>query len=255
MLPAVPFAFLVLLALLPGWIFVRLAESKSERPGRSQLAELLELAAVGFSTIAISALIVAWLSIASHWFWLFNVEEWAHARHQYLGDHLGAALTSAALTIILSCLLAAGLFLAVYGRHPRDGNFSAGATVWVGTLGPAPNGMQNWIGIKRHDGSLIEGLLFACTAGTGDGPREVSLAAPIRLTPANAHPVDLPVDRVLVADSQIAAITVVHVPKPASVDKGLWATSPPGILAKVQGRLTRYLLPGGSSSRRRPPSG
>jgi hypothetical protein len=96
MLPAVPFAFLVLLALLPGWIFVRLAETKSERPGRSQLAELLELAAVGFSTIAFSALIIAWLPIVSHSSWLFNVEAWAHTRRQYLGAHLGAVLTSAA---------------------------------------------------------------------------------------------------------------------------------------------------------------
>ena len=87
MLPDVPFAFLALLALLPGWIFVRLAETKTERPDRSQLAELLELAAVGFSTIAVSAFIVAWLSITSHPSRLFNVEAWAHTRHQYLGDH------------------------------------------------------------------------------------------------------------------------------------------------------------------------
>lgn len=219
MLPDVPLAFWVLLALLPGWIFVRLAETKSERPDRSQLAELLELAAVGFSTIAVSALAVASLSIAKSFSWLFNIEAWAHARNQYLGDHLGAALVSMTLIIILSCVLAVGLFFALHGRRSGDGIFSAGGTVWVAALTTAPIGMMNAIGVHHHDGTIVEGLFLGCTAGTGDGPREVSLTAPIRVTPANGEPYATPVNRIVILDTEIAYMTVRHVVKPAVTTK------------------------------------
>jgi Family of unknown function (DUF6338) len=225
MLPAVPFTFLVLLALLPGWIFVRLAETKSEPADRSQLAELLELAAVGFSAIAISALIVAGLSINGHYSWLFNVEAWAHTRNQYLGDHLGAAIASTALVIIISCILVVLLFAAIY--HKRlGGKFAAGRTVWVSALGTAPPGMQNWIGIYRRDGSLVEGLFFSCTAGAVDGAREISLTAPIRHTPVNGEATVQSIDRIVIPDAEIASITVIHVPRPSSANKVSAPTAP-----------------------------
>ena len=211
MLPNAPFAVLILLALIPGWIFFRLAETKAEPPDRSQLAELLELTAVGLFTIALSVLAVAGLSTKKHYSWLFDVEVWARSRHQYLGNHLGPAIASTVLVIALSCVLAVILAALVYGR--RKGGFHAGRTVWVAALGTAPSGMQNWIGVHRHDGSLIEGLMFSCTAGTSGQPREISLKAPIRVTPFNGQRADLTIDRVVIPDAEIAAITVVHVPK------------------------------------------
>jgi hypothetical protein len=233
MLPAVPFTFLVLLALLPGWIFVRLAETKSEPAGRSQLAELLELAAVGFSTIAFSALIVAGLSISGHYSWLFNVEAWAHTRNQYLGDHIGAVIASTALVIILSCILALLLFVVIH--HKRlGGKYAAGGTVWVSALGTAPPGMQNWIGIYRRDGSLVEGLFFSCTAGTGEGAREISLSAPIRLTPVNGVAADQSIDRIVIPDAEIASITVIHVPRPSTANKVSVPTAPSPSSAQAQ---------------------
>lgn len=225
MLPAVPFTFLVLLALLPGWIFVRLAETKSEPADRSQLAELLELAAVGFSAIAISALIVAGLSINGHYSWLFNVEAWAHTRNQYLGDHLGAAIASTVLVIILSCILVVLLFVAMY-RKRLGGKYAAGRTVWVSALGTAPPGMQNWIGIYRRDGSLVEGLFFGCTAGTGDGAREISLTAPIHHTPVNGKTAAQSINGVVIPDAEIAYITVVHVPRPSPANKASAPSAP-----------------------------
>jgi hypothetical protein len=219
MLPDAPFAFLVLLALFPGWIFVRLAETKSERPDRSPLAELLELGAVGFSTIAAAAIIVAALPITGHFSWLFNVEVWAHIRNQYLGDHLGAALASIAVTMILSCALAIALFVAIYRQRP-GGSVNAGGTVWVRTFGAAPAGMHSWVGIHFRDGSLIEGMFLSCTAGVGDGPRDISLMRPIRRTAANGEANDLSLDRVVIPDTEITAVTVKHVPTLKVAEKG-----------------------------------
>jgi hypothetical protein len=212
MLPNAPFALLVLLALLPGWLFVRLAERRGPRPQRSPLAEFLELAAVGFSAIVISALIVAGLSFIIHP-WLFNLEAWAHERHQYLGNHLGAALASTALGIGLSCVLVIALYLIIYGRH--SAGFKPGSSVWVDCLEGAPKGMQNWVGVHRHDGSLVEGLLLSYPAGSDETAREISLTKPIRLTPQNGVACFLSIDRVVIPGDEITAITVVHVPKPS----------------------------------------
>jgi Family of unknown function (DUF6338) len=233
MLPDVPLAFWVLLALLPGWIFFRLTETRCERPDRSQLAELLEFAAAGFSTTAVSTLAVASLSLIRGFSWLFNVDAWAHARNQYLGDHLGSALVSVALIIALSCTLAFGLFVLLHGRRPEGGSFNAGGTVWVAAL-TAPNGKMSTVGAYLHDGSIIEGVLFCCTAGTGDGPREVALTAPIRVTRPNGNPYNVPVNRIVILESEIAFMTVGHVPKPVSSTKGT---------SKIRGSLSAPGVP------------
>jgi Family of unknown function (DUF6338) len=216
LLPNAPLALLALLALLPGWLFVRLAERRGPRPERSSLAELLELAAVGFSAIAVSALAVAGLSFAIH-SWLFDVREWAHERHQYLGEHLGSALISTALGVVLSCVLVVLLYLVIYGR--RSAGFKPGSSVWVDTLGSAPRDKQNWLGVQRRDGSLIEGLLLSYPAGSDEDIREISLTRPIRLTPEGGQPFDLPIDRVVIPGEEIIAVTVIHVPKPNQSDK------------------------------------
>ena len=221
MLPNAPFALLVLLALLPGWLFIRLAERRGPRPERSSLVEFLELAAVGFSAIVVSALIVAGLSFVMHP-WLFNVKAWAAERQRYLGDHLGAALVSTMCGLVLSCILVFLLYLLIYGR--RSAGFKPGSSVWIDCLGNAPKNQQNWLGIHRPDGSLIEGLLLSYPAGPDSDVREISLAKPIRLTPKDGETFDLPIDRVVIPGDEIAAITVLHVPKP---DTSVKRESPP----------------------------
>ena len=223
-LPNAPFALLALLALLPGWLFIRLAERRGPRPERSSLAEFLELAAVGFSAITVSTLIVAALSFVVHP-WLFNVRAWAHERHRYLGDHLGAALVSTTFDIVISCLLVVLLYLVIYGR--RSAGFKPGSSVWVDCLGNAPKDKQNWLGVHRRDGSLIEGLLLSYPARPDKDIREISLTKPIRLTPKDGEPFYLPIDRVVIPGDEIAAITVLHVPKPAqSANRGSSAEIP-----------------------------
>jgi Family of unknown function (DUF6338) len=233
MLPDAPLAFLALLALLPGWIFFRRAETRSERPDRSQLSELLELAAVGLATLVASTLVVALLSAETRLSWLFNIKGWARTRGPYLGDHLSAALASVALALVLSCVLALALSFLVHGRRSDGRNFSAGGSVWVGTLGTSPNRTRNTIGVLRHDGSTVEGIFFGCTAGNTDGPRDISLTAPIRVTPANGGaPYQPNINRILILESEIAAITVVHNPRPGApiavaAAAAIDATSPP----------------------------
>jgi hypothetical protein len=230
-LPNAPFALLALLALLPGWLFVRLAERRGPRPERSSLAELLELAAVGFSAIVVSALIVAGLSFVIHP-WLFNVRAWAHERQRYLGDHLGAALISTTFGIVLSCLLVILLYVVIYGR--RSTGFKPGSSVWVDCLGNAPKDMQNWLGVHRRDGSLIEGLLLSYPAGPDKDIREISLSKPIRLTPPGGESFYLPIHRVMIPGDEITTITVIHVPKPVQAGKPAQPERPPSaVLAPV----------------------
>jgi hypothetical protein len=211
MLPGAPFAVLVLLALMPGWLFFRLAERRGPRPERSQLAELLEFAAVGFTAITVASLLVIALSLKfNHWF--FDLRAWANRRHQYVSHHIGAALFSITFIIVLSLLITLGLFLLFYGRKAAD--FQPGINVWDAGLGAAPKGMQNWLGVHRKDGSLIEGLLLCHPAGANEDSRELALTKPIRLTPPGGNPANLEIDRVVIPGEEIAAIVVVHVPKP-----------------------------------------
>ena len=121
----------------------------------------------------------------------------------------------------------AQLFVVIYGRRSGGGGFNAGGTVWVAALGTAPSGMQNWIGIYRRDGSIVEGLFLSCSAGAVDGSREISLTAPIRLTPVNGKPDSVSIDRIVIPDAEITAITVVHVPKLSRVAQSSPMTAAP----------------------------
>jgi hypothetical protein len=212
-IPSAPFALLVFLALVPGWLYFRLAERRGPRPERSQLVELLELAAVGVTAVIIAGTSVIALSLQCHW--LFNIIVWARVRHYYLGDHFAAIVASVAAVIGLSCLVVVGMFLIFYGR--KAPSFLPGANVWDQCLGPAPEGKQNWLGIHRADGSLIEGLLLSYPSGAGEGARELALTRPIYITPEGGRRSILTIDRVVIPGQHIVAITVVHVPKPSSV--------------------------------------
>jgi hypothetical protein len=213
MVPTAPFALFVLLALVPGWLYFRMAESRGPRPERSQLAEFLELTAVGFTAITIAAISVIALSLRFHW--LFDLVAWARVRHSYLGAHFAAALASVGLGIALSCLIVTGMFLGFYGR--KAASFLPGANVWDKSLGPAPDGMQNWLAVHRPDGSIVEGLLLSYPSGAGENAREIALTKPIFITStpgSNRYKPDI--DRVVIPGDQIVAISVKHVPKPAA---------------------------------------
>ena len=126
---------------------------------------------------------------------------------------------------MLSCLLVVLLYLVIYGR--RSAGFKPGSSVWIDCLGNAPKNKQNWLGVHRRDGSLIEGLLLSYPAGPDKDIREISLTKPIRLTPKDGEPLYLPIDRVVIPGDEIVAITVLHVPKPApSVNRGSPAEIP-----------------------------
>jgi hypothetical protein len=206
-LPDAPIALLALASLFPGWIFIRLAERRAPRPERSGFAELVELAAVGFSTVGLSALIVAGLS------WtrlpgLFNVRIWARLRGNYLGQHIGFALLSMALVAGLSCILAVGLFFAIYkfqskGIHPES-------TVWYDALGRTPEGKHAWVGVQCADDSLVEGFLFSYSYSDEDAAG-IALQGPMRLTRPGEKAGDLALDRVIIPGDQIRAISVLHV--------------------------------------------
>ncbi|SRR5712691_2010679 len=210
-IPSAPFALLVLLALIPGWVYFRLAERRGPRPERSQLVELLELAAVGVTAVIIAGTAVIAASLPFQW--LFNIMSWARVRHHYLGVHFAAAVASVGAVIIVSCLVVIGMFLIFYGRKPPS--FVPGANIWDKSLGPAPAGMQNWLGIHLSDSSLIEGLLLSYPSGSGEGAKEIALTKPILVTPVSGGSRYSPgIDRVVIPGDQIVAITVKHVPKP-----------------------------------------
>lgn len=215
MLPTVPLAFLILLSLLPGWIFIRLAERTGPRPERSQLAELLELTAVGLASLSVASLIVATASLG-HNSGLFNVDAWARTRRGYLGNHLSAALLSVALALILSCLVAFLLWFIVHGRRPAQ--FRPGSSVWMDTLAHPPNNMASWVGVHCKDGSIVEGLLHSFTAGADDDTREISLKKPIRFTSESGKANDTNLDFVVVQAAEIRMVSVVHVPKQVEFD-------------------------------------
>jgi hypothetical protein len=172
------------------------------------LGELLELAAVGFSTVGIAGLLVAslsWTAIPG----LFDVRAWARMRGSYLGQHIGAALLSACLIAVTSCALAVALFYIFYrlkskGIHPES-------SVWYDVLGRTPKDEKAWVAVHRIDGSAVEGFLYSYSY-EDEEVSSIALQAPLRITPCDKATVDLKLKFIIIPGSQIESVTVLRIP-------------------------------------------
>lgn len=218
--PTTLVALFIILALVPGWFYLRLVE-RLERPRTSStLYELLEVLAVGVATTGVGVLIFILLPHS----WLpFTVDavKWSTGGNKYLKQHLREGAAAAALVFATSMAIA--FVLARLRARRRTAEFDRHDDVWNQALGRRPPGTHPFVGLKLSDGRLVEGSLHAFPLNTGDGPKDIALCRPLRVTPAEGGPArDLPnVDRLIFDSSRIDYISVLLAPvSPAVASRG-----------------------------------
>ena len=166
-------AAIVLLALIPGWLHLRLRERLAPSPRATGLVELLGVLAVGLSTTGVSTVIVA--LVPHSWTpGLLDLDGWINGGDAYLRQHIRAAATSVGLIFVLAVAIAWLLYLPLQFRRPAE--FQPHGSVWVHALGARPKGRVPWIGVQLRDGKFVEGLLHSYSLAEGSSDeRDVAL--------------------------------------------------------------------------------
>lgn len=205
-------ALLVLLGLVPGWVFWSQRARRTPRGSRSPLSEVLELVAVGVLTTGVA--LVAWvLCDGLHWSWLLSATGWADGGWSYLSRHVVQAVTTAAIVMVLSSV--AALLLSKLGPKVEGSNDPDGI-VWWNVFHDHADGLKPYVGVMMEDGLLIEGRLSRFTtdnaAGTG---RDLALASPIKITPqGKTVSIKQVTERVIIPERLIRYINVLYLPDP-----------------------------------------
>lgn len=177
MVPGSGLALLTLLALVPGWVFLRLRQRHTVQASSSGLAQLLEVLAVGVATTGTAA---AALALPPHrWLpFLADVDAWARQGSGYASHEPRRVLASVVLTLVLATALA------VAGdrvSRTQRSEIRTGPGVWETSLRRRPDKTLPYAALTLQDGSLLEGLLYAFTLETSE-VRDVALTAPVRVT-------------------------------------------------------------------------
>ena len=218
MFPGTVAATFVLLALVPGWLYLRLVSRIRAPSSQSSLHETLEVLAVGVATTGVSALGVV---LTPHHMLPFtlDIEVWSAQGTEYLKRHPTEAAWTLVMILGLALLIAVGL----YGLQAlfKPAEFSSSESVWIRAIGVRPKEMIPYVGVHVRDGRLIEGVLFAYALGESDR-RDIALKRPIRISaPNGSTPVKLPnLDRLVIPDSEISFIAVAHLPQATGTKAG-----------------------------------
>lgn len=215
MLPGGIGVALLVLALVPGWLYLRLDQRLRPSSGATGLVELLEVLAVGLATTGTAGFI--FVILPPRWApFLLDLDTWARLGNDYLRENVRPAAASAFALLLVAVGVAYVLYLVQRLRSPAE--FRAQGSVWVHALGARPQGRLPWVGLRLSDGKLIEGLLHSYSLAEGSaGDRDIALQRPIRITESDGgHPHDASIDRLIVPAREIAHIAVVHVPEGAT---------------------------------------
>jgi Family of unknown function (DUF6338) len=203
-------AAVVVLALVPGWVYLRLRERHAPPNGSSGLAELLDVVGVGLATTGTAACLAVF--VPHRWMpFLADLGAWARQGDRYPSEHLRPVVATLLIVLGLAILIAFLLSLAIQRGRPAEFHASG---VWINSLGKRPRKHTPAVGVELDDGRLYEGLLHSYTLEQHDN-RDIALQAPIRLTmKAGTAPVDLPIARIIIPSRIIRTIGVRHLVLP-----------------------------------------
>lgn len=161
--------------LVPGFLFVRVAERNDARIGRSALLEAAELTAVGAATTLVSSMIVLGLC---QWIEIYDAERLATETRVYVVAHPFAILGPVTAVFLLSCGLASLAACTLFRSEPES--FDPAGSGWGRVMFDDRPSKDHVVvlSVELNDGSRLAGLVK--TFGMGDDPdRELSLVAPI----------------------------------------------------------------------------
>ncbi|SNT61906.1 hypothetical protein SAMN05216276_108615 [Streptosporangium subroseum] len=236
---------LLLLALVPGWLYLRLRERLRPRSGATGLNELIEILAVGLVTTGVAAFLLL-IAVPHSWLpFLVDVQAWAKSGTGYLRQNVHLAANSIASILLVASSIACGLYLLNRRRVPAE--FEPQGGVWVHSLGARPRGTVPWVGLRLNDGTLLEGVLHSYTlTESALEARDIALQAPIMMTDSSQVRHPLALDRFIVSGKEIAHISIVHT-------KGEVGRRTPGSLTKLFRSLRSKAVQQVTSALRRSP--
>jgi hypothetical protein len=208
-LPGNSLAILLMLALVPGWVYLRLRQRHTAISQASGLAQLLEVLAVGLGTTGIAVLV--FVLLPHKWLpFTVDVDAWADQGTGYVRANPRMVLTTGAGVLFIAC---AGSWLLDRALRRQQSELYLGPGVWVYALRERPKSMLPYLGVMLQDGTLAEGLLHSCSLEASE-VRDVALRAPIRITDPGQHtPRPVQVERLVLPERDIRYITVLHVPE------------------------------------------
>jgi hypothetical protein len=197
---------LLLAAVAPGYVYVRVAERYQSRPERSALVETVELVAIGAACTTVAALLAVGLEGLVDSI-VIDISTWASKGNAYLRARPESVARSIGLVLGGACVIAY-LSARVVNRG-RPAGIVPGITVRAGVFQPASRpGKRAWVAVHLKNGSIVEGYLLAYPTGESDA-QSIALQKPIGLTDTDQPRALVPgVDRVIITADEITMLGV-----------------------------------------------
>jgi hypothetical protein len=213
-LPSGALTVALLLALVPGWVYLRLRSTANAALPRTGLDELLEVVAVGFATTGIA--VALWALIPADMSRLADIRSLARDGAAYGTAHPQRIAATGLMVLAVALGLAYVLF-----KVTQTGELTyVRETVWAGALGWR-DGRYAWVGLMLRDGRLVEGQLRTYPVGDEHEHRDIALQRPIRITqPGAASAMSTDLDRLIFNESDIKYITMIFGPDASNPTSG-----------------------------------
>jgi hypothetical protein len=196
--------------LVPGFVFLRVAEQRRGHLARSSLVEAVELAGVGAATSLIAAMVVLGVG---RWWGVIKASSLARDPGTYLLLHPFRGLGSVLAMFILSCVAAWIAARAVFVR--RESVFEPAGTAWGKVMWedrPTPSHVV-LATVELKDGRRVAGVVRSFTAELAAN-RELALTRPLGAQLDAGKPMlEIDDDFILLREEQIVSIAGRYIPR------------------------------------------
>ena len=196
---------LFVLAVAPGWVWVRVAERRQVLPDRSTLLEAAQLVATG--VVFTTAAAIAVLGIGTGVGWLPDLREITAVGSTFLYEEpYRSGLTLVAI-LGLSLVGAYGAARIVYrGQEP---SLVPAGSVWRDVFGEGGAGRPIFVSTTLVDGRVVDGYLYSYSTDADGGDQDLALQEPIHVWSGEpAQRMRVPAHRAVLRAEQIVAMWV-----------------------------------------------
>jgi hypothetical protein len=165
----------VLAALGPGYVYLRVAERRMVRPERSGLLEAVELVVIGALASTVALLLVL---ILADWSSVVNMHDLGREGDVYLKHHPLRMLWVVAVVLLIAYVLVwVAARIALRGQQPT---IEPGGTSWQASFSENKPTKDHAVAlsVELKDHRVIQGVLGGYTTNADDN-RELCLVAPI----------------------------------------------------------------------------
>jgi hypothetical protein len=201
---------LFVLAVTPGYIYLRVAERRAPRPERSPLLLTVELVVIGTGATLLTVLGIAvtlrLLSVQP-----IDVDEWLRLGSVYASSHL-LPLTLVFCVVILLSNLGTGLVAYWLHKGKRPG-FHPGGSVWTEIMTRDAGKNYVFLSLQLKNGGKVEGYLHSFALEKIDSDSEIALQPPIFVAyPGEGRRRAPKTQRLIVSRGEVAHIAVSYEP-------------------------------------------